>query len=75
MKTEDKQTLVKLLHLYMQDIVEANAENIKEAKNHKDKTWEGTYKLGLKAQYEHARILATRLSLEVEKEIRSYWQL
>ena len=75
MKAEDKQTLVKLLHLYMQDIVEANAENIKEAKNHKDKKWEGTYKLGLRAQYEHARILATRLSLEVEKEIRSYWQL
>ena len=75
MKAEDKQTLVKLLHLYMQDIVEANAENIKEAKNHKDNKWEGTYKLGLKAQYEHARILATRLSLEVEKEIRSYWQL
>lgn len=75
MKAEDKQILVKLLHLYMQDIVEANADNIREAKNHKDKKWEGTYKLGLKAQYEHARILATRLSLEVEREIKSYWQL
>ena len=72
MKAEDKQTLVKLLHLYMQDIVEANEDNIREAKKHKDKKWEGVYKSGLKAQYEHARILATRLSLEVEKEIKSF---
>ena len=55
MKTKDKQELVRLLHLYMDDIVEANED--------------------LKAQYEHARILATKLSVEVGKDIKSYWEL
>lgn len=75
MKVKDKQELVRLLHLYMQDIVEANEENIREAKKHSDKKWVGTYNLGLKAQYEHARILATKLSVEIGKDIKSYWEL
>lgn len=75
MKIKEKQELVRLLHLYMEDIVEANEDNIKEAKKHNDKKWVGTYNLGLKAQYEHARILATRLSVEVGKEIKTYWEL
>lgn len=75
MKVKEKQELVRLLHLYMQDIIEANEGNIREAKNHSDKRWEGNYKSGLKAQYEHARILVTKLSVEVGKEIKSYWEL
>ncbi len=75
MKTKDKQELVRLLNLYMDDIVEANENNIKEAKKHSDKKWVGTYNLGLRAQYDHARILATKLSLEVAKEIKTYWEL
>ena len=75
MKVKDKQELVRLLHLYMDDIVEDNADNIREAKNHKDDKWSGNYKVGLKAQYEHARILATKLSVEVGKEIKTYLEL
>ena len=64
MKLRDKQELVRLLHLYMDDIVVANAKNNRES-----------YTSGLKAQYEHARIIATKLSVEIGKEIKSYWEL
>ena len=74
MKIREKQELVRLLHLYMADIVADNENNIVEAKKHQNR-WEGTYKSGLKAQYEHARILATKLSVDVGKEIKSYWEL
>lgn len=74
MKTKEKQELVRLLHLYMADIVTDNENNITEAKKHQNK-WDGNYKSGLKAQYEHARILATKLSVDVGKEIKSYWEL
>lgn len=74
MKIKDKQELVRLLHLYMDDIVADNDKNIAESKKH-EKIWEGNYKTGLKAQYEHARILATKLSVDVGKEIKSFWEL
>lgn len=63
MKTKEKQELIKLLHIYMDDIVAENAKNTLD-----------NYKSGLKAQYEHARIIATRLSVDVGKEIKSYWE-
>lgn len=74
MKIREKQELVRLLHLYMDEIVADNENNIIEAKKH-EKKWDGNYKSGLKAQYEHARILATKLSVEVGKEIKTYWEL
>ncbi len=40
----------------------------------KDK-WKGDYKTGVKAQYEHARIISTKLSVEIGKSIKSYWEL
>lgn len=70
----EKQQLVRLLNLYQADLLKYNEENIKEAKRH-EKRYEGTYQLGIKAQYEHARIIATKLSVEIGKEIKSYWQL
>ena len=64
MKIKDKQELVRLLHLYMDDIVADNAKNNRD-----------DYKSGLKTQYEHARIIAAKLSVDVGKEIKSYWEL
>lgn len=75
MQVRDKQELVRLLHLYMADIVSDNADNMREAKNHRDNKCAGNYKSGLKAQYDHARILATKLSVDVGKEIKTYWEL
>lgn len=70
MKTKDKQELVRLLHLYMDDIVKDNDRNVRDARK-----LNGDFKYGLKAQYEHARILATKLSVEIGKEIKGYWEL
>lgn len=71
MTVKDKQELVRLLHLYMDEIVRKNESNIKETKNGNYKN----YRVGLKSQYEHARMLATKLSVEVGKGIKSYWEL
>lgn len=75
MKSKEKQELVRLLHLYMADIIADNDSNIVKAKKHADSKWYGEYKSGLKAQYEHARIIATKLSVEIGKDIKSYWEL
>lgn len=45
------------------------------ARKHPEKKWEGTYKTGVKAQYEHARIISTKLAVEIGKEMKSYWEL
>lgn len=49
--------------------------NIREAKKYPGKRWEGDYKLGIKAQYEHARIIASKLAVEIGKKMKSYWDL
>lgn len=75
MQLAEKKELVRLLNLYQAELVEANDANILEAKKHPEKKWEGNYKLGIKTQYEHARIIATKLAVEIGKEMRSYWEL
>lgn len=76
MQLAEKQELVRLLNLYQAELVTANDANIREAKKHDPgKKWEGTYKLGVKAQYEHARIISTKLAIEVGKEMKTYWDL
>lgn len=73
MKLSDKQDLVRLLALYQQDLLKDNEHNIKEEEKHPDKPWQRKYKLGVKAQYEHARIISTKLSLEINKELKTSW--
>lgn len=75
MTLKEKQELVRLLNAYQAELIEANNCNIKEAQNHTGKKWEGEYKCGVKAQYGHARIIATKLSNEIGKEMKSYWEL
>ena len=78
MTMSEKQELVRLLHLYMDDIVDSNKENIYKARQIKKvggSVYDGNYKTGLKAQYEHARILATKLSVEVNGSIKTWWEL
>ena len=59
MTVKEKQELVRLLQLYMLEMVTANKSNIP----------------GSKAQYEHARILSTKLSCTVNKELKSLWEM
>lgn len=75
MQLAEKQELVRLLNLYQAELLMDNDANIREAKKYPEKKWEGNYKLGIKAQYEHARIIATKLAVEIGKEMKSYWDL
>ena len=75
MQLAEKQELIRLLNLYQADLIKDNGINIREAAKYPGKKWEGTYKFGLKAQYEHARVIATKLSVEIGKSIKSYWEL
>ena len=75
MQLVEKQELVRLLNLYQAELVVENDANIREAKEHPEKKWDGNYKLGIKAQYEHARIIATKLAVEIGKEMKSYLDL
>lgn len=75
MKLAEKQELVRLLNLYQAELLMENDNNIREAAKHSGKKWEGTYKIGVKAQYEHARVIATKLSVEIGKSVKSYYEL
>lgn len=74
MKLSEKQELVRLLNLYQADLIAVNDSNIAEAKKH-DPRWEGSYQIGVKAQYEHARIISAKLSVDIGKAVKSYYQL
>lgn len=67
--------LKELLLLLKEDLKMDNDNNIREAAKHSGKKWEGTYKTGVKAQYEHARVIAAKLSVEIGKSVKSYYEL
>lgn len=75
MQLAEKQELVRLLSLYQNDLLMDNYNNILEAAKHSGKKREGTYKIGVKAQYEHARVIAAKLSVEIGKSVKSYYEL
>lgn len=75
MQLAEKQELVRLLNLYQTDLLMDNDTNIREAAKHPKNKWEGTYKIGVKAQYEHARIIIAKLSAEIGKSVKTYWDL
>ena len=75
MQLAEKQELVRLLSLYQTELLMDNDTNIREAAKHPEKKWEGTYKIGVKAQYEHARVIIAKLSVEIGKSVKSYWDL
>lgn len=75
MQLAEKQELVRLLNLYQDELLMENYNNILEAAKHSGKKCEGTYKIGVKAQYEHARVIAAKLSVEIGKSVKSYYEL
>ena len=68
MQLSEKQELVRLLNLYQAELLEQNQKNIKAGKTE-------SFVIGVKAQYEHARIISTKLSVELGKKMKSYWEL
>lgn len=65
MTINEKQELVRLLHLYMADLVVADRKNKALNSFHRD------VQHGVKAQYEHARIIASKIAVEVNRDLRS----
>lgn len=65
MTITEKQELVRLLNLYQADLLNQNRKNIEN----------GITKYfvpSVKAQYEHARIISTKLSVELGKCIKTW---
>lgn len=74
----EKSELLRLLQLYQNDLLRKNRENIQTAEAvSKDNLsfMDASYFYGIKAQYNHARLIARKLSVEISKDIKSYWEL
>lgn len=68
MTLQEKSELVRLLNLYQADLLNLNRKNIENGKTE-------YFVCGVKAQYEHARIISTKLSVELGKEVKSWWEV
>lgn len=77
MQLAEKQELVRLLSLYQNELLMENEENLRKKVRSKEipKKIVTDYSYGVKAQYEHARIIIKKLSVEIGKEIMSSWEL
>lgn len=40
-----------------------------------NRSMDASYFYGIKAQYNHARLIARKLSVEISKDVKSYWEL
>ena len=63
MTLENKKELVRLLHLYMADIMRQDA-----VKRREDKRNMGMH-IGIKSQFDHARIIADKLTKEISTDL------
>lgn len=68
MTLQEKSELVRLLNLYQADLLNQNRKNIENGRTE-------YFVSGVKAQYEHARIISTQLSVELGKGIKSWWEV
>ena len=77
MQLSEKQELVRLLGLYQSELLMENEENIRKKmkRDESPKKLITDYSYGVKAQYEHARIIIKKLSVEIGKELKSNWEL
>lgn len=65
MTLQEKSELVRLLNLYQADLLDQNRKNIENGRTE-------YFVSGVKAQYKHARIISTKLSVELGKGIKSW---
>ena len=65
MTLQEKSELVRLLNLYQADLLNLNRKNIENGRTE-------YFVPGVKAQYEHARIISTKLSVQLGKGIKSW---
>ena len=76
MQLPEKQELVRLLGLYQNELLMENEENLRKKmkSNESPKKVVTDYSYGVKAQYEHARIIIKKLSVEIGKEVKANWK-
>ena len=55
-------------------MIEHNEANIAERNKHENR-WDGSYYEGAKAKYNHARIIAASLMVEIGRELKTYYTL
>lgn len=72
MTLKEKQDLVRLLNKYQSELMQMNDENIEESERQTQRG-EGEYHYGVKAQFEHARLIAAKMSVEIGRELASSW--
>ena len=77
MQLSEKQELVRLLGMYQSELLMENEENIRKKmkRDESPKKLITDYSYGVKAQYEHARIIIKKLSVEIGKELKASWEL
>lgn len=68
MTLQEKSELVRLLNLYQADLLNQNRKNIENGRTK-------YFVPGVKAKYEHARIISMKLSVELGKGIKSWWEV
>lgn len=68
MTLKNKQELIRLLNLYCLELCADNDKNLKG----NGLLYNGFYKVGVKSQYEHARIIVAKLSREIGNELKAY---
>lgn len=68
MTIPEKQELVRLLNLYQADLLNQNRKNIENGRTE-------YFVPGVKTQYGHARIISTKLSVELGKCIKTWWEV
>ena len=77
MQLSENQEVVRLLGLYQSELrMEHDAKLRKKMRsNERPKQIVTDYSYGVKAQYEHARLIIKKLSVEIGKELKASWEL
>lgn len=69
MTNDNKRLLVSLLREYQNDLLKADKRNQIKSNDHK---WNEIIH-GVKAQYNHARVIADRLDVEIGNEMKGWY--
>ena len=70
--------IIRKIRTAQDDLLRKNRKNIETADAiAKDSLsfMDASYFYGIKAQYNHARLIARKLSVEIGKDVKSYWEL
>lgn len=75
MTDKEKKNLICLLRKYQADLLEIEEQNEKAKQKYQKWTrdFDEHFQYGIKAQYNHARVIADKLDAEIGKKIKGYF--